>query len=148
MLPLLGIASLMTIDAPADEPPLGRITGLGGVFFKSANPKKIAAWYREILGIGVEGWDGAMLPHDTPGHPAFAIWSPFAADTDYFEPGTASYMVNFAVDDLDAFLMRLKAKGVEPVARDDSDPNGKFAWLIDPEGTKIELWQAVEEDDD
>lgn len=123
-------------------PPIGRITGLGGIFFKSPDPTALATWYRETLGIGMEGWDGAMFASDAPGHPPMQLWSPFKATTDYFAPSESSFMINFAVDDLDAFLARIAEKGVEPLKRDDSDPHGNFAWIMDPDGTKIELWQA------
>ena len=127
----------MTSDAPQ---PAGRITGLGGVFFKSRDPAALAAWYRETLGIGVEGWDGAMFA-PAPDGPPFQLWSPFQESSDYFAPSPAPFMINFAVDDLDAFLVRLAGKGVEILKRDDSDANGKFAWILDPDGTKLELWE-------
>lgn len=121
---------------------MARITGIGGIFFKSADPKALAAWYRDVLGLAVEDWGGALLAHDAPGHPPHAVWSPFAADTKYFAPSTREFMINFAVDDLDAMLARIEAKGATILARDDSDPNGRFAWLLDPDGTKIELWEG------
>jgi len=127
-------------DETQSAPP-GRITGLGGIFFKSRDPDALAAWYRDVLGVGMEGWNGAMFASDAPGRPPYQIWSPFEASTSYFAPSESAYMINFAVDDLDAFLARLDEKGVAPTARDDSDANGRFAWLIDPEGTKIELWE-------
>lgn len=119
----------------------GRITGVGGVFFKSKDPKALAAWYRDVLGLPVESWGGAALRYDAPGHPPVLVWNAFPQTTDYMAPSTREFMVNFAVDDMDAFLARLKAKGVAILKRDDKDPNGKFAWILDPEGTKIELWQ-------
>jgi len=118
-----------------------RVTGIGGVFFKSKDPKALSAWYRDVLGLKVEAWGGATLNYDAPGHPPVLVWSPFAANTDYMAPSQREFMLNFAVDDLDAFLDRLKAKGVAILKRDDSDPNGRFAWIVDPDGTKIELWQ-------
>ena len=132
-------ALIMTSSATAAEP--GHITGLGGVFLKSKDPKALTAWYRDVLGIPMESWGGAMLRYDAPGHPPMIVFSTFPADSTYFEPSKRETMLNFAVDDLDAFLARLKAKGVEPLKRDDSDPNGHFAWIVDPDGTKIELWQ-------
>ena len=120
----------------------GRITGIGGVFVASKDPKALAAWYRDVLGLAVEPWGGAMLRLDAPAHPAVAVWAPFKADGGHFSPSTREFMVNFAVDDLDAFLVRLAAKGVAILKRDDSDPSGRFAWILDPDGTKIELWQA------
>jgi catechol 2,3-dioxygenase-like lactoylglutathione lyase family enzyme len=120
---------------------VGRITGVGGVFVRSKDPKALAAWYRDVLGIPVEAWGGAILRYDAPGHPPVLTWSPFPRSTGYMAPSTREFMLNFAVDDLDAFLGRLKAKGVAVLKRDDSDPSGSFAWILDPDGTKIELWQ-------
>ncbi len=132
-------ALVMASGATAAEP--GRITGLGGVFIKSKDPKALAAWYRDVLGIPMESWGGAMLRYDAPGHPPMVVFSHFPADSDYFDPSRREVMLNFGVDDLDAFLARLKAKGVELLKRDDTDPSGSFAWIMDPDGTKIELWQ-------
>ena len=124
--------------------PIGRITGVGGVFFKSDNPEALSAWYRDVLGLNIETWGGAMLAYDAPDHPPMVVWSPFPAATDHMAPSTREFMINFAVDDLDALLARLASKGVTVLKRDDTDPNGKFAWLLDPDGTKLELWQPIE----
>jgi predicted enzyme related to lactoylglutathione lyase len=123
------------------SPPAGRITGFGGIFFKSPDPDTLALWYRETLGLGSEGWSGAMLATDTADRPPYQIWSPFKDSSDYFAPSPAPFMINFAVDDLDAFLARLVDKGVAPVGRDDGDENGRFAWIMDPDGNKLELWE-------
>jgi catechol 2,3-dioxygenase-like lactoylglutathione lyase family enzyme len=120
---------------------MGRITGLGGVFFKSPDPKKLAAWYRDVLGIEIMDWGGALLRYDAPNHPPFIVWNPFPEDADYFKPCPREFMINFAVDDMDDFLARLVALGVALVGRDDESPYGRFAWFLDPDGTKIELWQ-------
>jgi predicted enzyme related to lactoylglutathione lyase len=130
----------MSSGALAAEP--GRITGVGGVFVKSKDPKALTAWYRDVLGIHVEPWGGAMLRYDAPGHPPMVVWNAFAADGSYMQPSTREFMINFAVDDMDAFLARIEAKGVKVLKRDDSDPSGRFAWIMDPDGTKIELWQS------
>jgi predicted enzyme related to lactoylglutathione lyase len=129
--------------APADlhADPVGHITGVGGLFVKSKDPKALAAWYRDVLGVTLEPWGGAMLRYDAPGHPPVLVWSAFPQASDQMAPSTREFMINFAVDDLNAFLARLKAKGVAVIKRDDSDPNGSFAWIMDPDGTKIELWQ-------
>jgi predicted enzyme related to lactoylglutathione lyase len=121
----------------------GHITGVGGIFFKSKDPKALAAWYRDVLGLPVEDWGGAALRTVAPGHPPVLVWNAVPENSDYFAPSTRSYMVNFAVDDLDAILARLKKKGVKILKRDDSDANGRFAWILDPEGTKIELWEPA-----
>lgn len=121
--------------------PTGRITGVGGVFFKAKDPKALAAWYRDVLGLPVGAWGGAPLRYDAPDHPPMLIWTAFPATTRYFAPSTAEFMINYAVDDMAAFLARLHEKGVEPIKRVDDDPNGRFAWVLDPEGNKIELWE-------
>jgi len=126
--------------APADEPSPGRITGIGGIFFKAKDPKALVAWYRDVLGMQLEAWGGAALRYDAPQHPPAAIWGVFSEKTGYFAPSTNEFVINYAVDDLDAFLARLKAKGVEPLKRSD-DVTGRFAWIVDPEGHKIELWE-------
>lgn len=126
---------------PVLAEPAGHVTGVGGVFIKSKNPKALADWYRDVLGLKIEAWGGAALPYDAPGHPPVVVWSPFPASSDYMAPSTREFMVNFAVDDLDALLARLASKGVNILRRDDTDPNGKFAWILDPDGTKVELWQ-------
>ncbi|HWA89032.1 MAG TPA: VOC family protein [Rhizomicrobium sp.] len=121
---------------------MARITGIGGIFFKARDPKALAAWYRDVLGLKVEEWGGAMLRTDEPGRPDITVWNAFSADTKYFEPSTREFMINFAVDDLDGVVAQLEAKGVAILKRDDGDPHGRFAWILDPEGTKLELWQA------
>lgn len=135
-----GLIALSGQTATPAEP-AGHITGVGGVFFKSKDPKALAAWYRDVLGLKVESWGGAMLPYDAPGHPPAVVWSPFSQTGDYMAPSPREFMVNFAVDDLDAIIARLESKGVKIIRRDDSDPNGHFAWILDPDGTKLELWQ-------
>lgn len=121
---------------------MAKITGVGGIFFKSPDPDKLGAWYRDVLGLELSDHGGAMLSYETPGHPPFVVWSPFAADTGYFAPSTRELMINFAVDDLDAFLATIEAKGVKVLGREDYD-YGRFAWIMDPDGTKIELWQPL-----
>ncbi len=146
MLRFLAFTLLMTAAtsaSAADESSKGRITGIGGIFFKAKDPKALAAWYRDVLGLPLESWGGAMLKYDAPGHPPMLVWNAFPAGTDYFAPSDRQYMINYAVDDLDAFLARIEAKGVKVLKRDDSDPSGKFAWIMDPEGSKLELWQPV-----
>jgi len=144
MLRFLAIILLMTTTAvSAEEPAKGRITGIGGVFFKAKDPKALAAWYRDVLGLPIQSWGGATLDYDAPGHPPMVVWNAFPADTDYFGPSESDHMINYAVDDLDAFLARIEAKGVPVLKRDDSDPSGKFAWILDPEGNKLELWQPL-----
>ena len=141
----LGLGALVLAGpataAPDDPPPAGHITGIGGVFFKAKDPKTLAAWYRDVLGMPVQPWGGAALRYDAPGHPPVAAWSAFPATTKYFAPSTSDFMINYAVDDMDAMVARLQAKGVEILKRSDDDENGRFAWVVDPEGNKIELWE-------
>lgn len=125
----------------ASAPPAGHITGVGGVFFKAKDPKALAAWYRDVLGMPVEVWGGAALRYDAPKHPPVLAWNAFPASTKYFAPSESGWMINYAVDDMDALLARLRSKGVTVLKRDDSDPNGRFAWIVDPEGNKVELWE-------
>ncbi|MGH7022396.1 MAG: VOC family protein [Caulobacteraceae bacterium] len=120
---------------------VGHITGVGGIFLKSKNPKALAAWYRDVLGVPLEPWGGATFRYDAPGHPPVLVWNALPATTTYMAPSTREFMIDFAVDDLDAFLARLKAKGVTVLKRAGADPSGKFAWILDPDGTKIELWE-------
>lgn len=137
-LTLLSVTGLATA---ASAPPAGHITGVGGIFFKAKDPKALAAWYRDVLGMPVEAWGGAALRYDAPKHPPALAWNAFPATTNYFAPSTSGLMINYAVDDMDALLKRLQSKGVTVLKRDDSDPNGRFAWILDPEGNKIELWE-------
>ena len=125
--------------APAPEP--GHITGIGGVFFKARDPKALAAWYRDVLGMPLQPWGGAALRYDAPGHPSAAAWSAFAASSNDFAPSASDFMINYAVDDMEALVARLKAKGVAIIKRRDEDPYGRFAWILDPEGNKVELWE-------
>lgn len=133
---------LMTVSREAQSAEVaGHITGVGGVFFKAKDPKALAAWYRDVLGLPVESWGGAALHYDAVKHPPAVAWNAFPASTKYFAPSTSDFMINYTVDQMDPLLARLRAKGVAILKRDDSDPNGRFVWILDPEGNKIELWE-------
>lgn len=135
---------LMMAAGPAQSAPAeaaGHVTGVGGVFFKAKDPKALAAWYRDVLGVPVQPWGGAALRYDAPKHPPALAWNPFPATTDHFAPSTGDFMINYAVDDMDAIVARLQAKGVAILKRDDADDYGRFAWILDPEGNKVELWE-------
>ena len=139
---LAGIAlGLAIMPAGLHAEPRGHVTGIGGIFIKSDNPKALMAWYRDVLGVKLEAWGGAMLSYDAPGHPPVMTLNAFDRATTYMDPSKREFMLNFAVDDLTTMLDRLKARGVLVLKRDDSDPSGRFAWILDPEGTKIELWE-------
>jgi len=135
------VLSMHGLVMAESAPPAGHITGVGGVFFKAKDPKNLAAWYRNVLGMPVEAWGGAALRYDAPQHPPVLTWNAFPASTKYFAPSTSGLMINYTVDDMDALLARLKSKGVTVLKRDDSDPNGRFAWILDLEGNKVELWE-------
>jgi predicted enzyme related to lactoylglutathione lyase len=141
---LIWSAGLLAFLAPsvAEAQTTGHITGVGGIFVVSKDPKKLAAWYRDVLGITIEPWGGAALRYDEPNHPPVLVWNALREGSKYAAPSTRDFMLDFAVDDLDAFVARLQSKGVAILGRDDSDPSGRFAWILDPDGTKIELWQA------
>jgi predicted enzyme related to lactoylglutathione lyase len=119
----------------------GHVTGIGGVFVKSTHPQALATWYRDMLGITLEPWGGSVLRYDAPHHPPKAAWIALPGDSTYTAPSSRDFMLDFAVDDLDAVIARLAANKVKILKRDDSDPSGRFAWILDPDGTKIELWQ-------
>jgi predicted enzyme related to lactoylglutathione lyase len=119
---------------------MAKVTGLGGIFFKSRDPAALGAWYARHLGLNVEEWGGVRFNEDDQ-RPGYTLWSPFAADTGYFGPGAQHYMINFRVDDLDALLAQLRVAGVEVDERIDQSEFGRFGWIVDPEGTRIELWQ-------
>ena len=119
---------------------MARITGLGGIFYKVENPERTRAWYQETLGIGGE-W-GAMFPFKKDEDEGFSLVSPFKSDSDYFAPSDARFMINLRVDDLDGMIVELEAKGIEILGRQDED-YGRFGWILDPDGVKVELWQQL-----
>jgi catechol 2,3-dioxygenase-like lactoylglutathione lyase family enzyme len=119
---------------------MGKVTGLGGIFYKVADPDKTRAWYQETLGIGGD-W-GAMFPFKADDAEGFSLFSPFKADSDYFSPSDKGFMVNLRVDNLDEMVADLKAKHIEILGRQDED-YGRFAWIMDPDGVKVELWQQL-----
>ncbi|WP_201314617.1 VOC family protein [Dyella sp. EPa41] len=137
----LTLLSMTGLATAASAPPAGHVTGVGGIFFKAKDPKALAAWYRDVLGMPVEAWGGAALRYDAPKHPPALAWNAFPASTKYFEPSSSGLMIDYAVDDMDALLARLQSRHVTVLKRDDNDPNGRFAWILDPEGNKVELWQ-------
>ena len=123
----------------------GRIIGIGGVFFKSANRDQMREWYAKHLGLADKG-QGVMLPwreHDDPQKEHVTVWTVFPASSKYFDPSPAPFMINYIVDDMDALLERLKQEGVkiDPNRMDES--YGRFAWIYDSDGNKIELWQPL-----
>ncbi len=120
---------------------MAKVTGLGGLFYKVADPARTQAWYKETLGIGGD-WGAHFRWADEGKDDPYSLLSPFKAETDYFGPSEAAFMVNLRVDDLEAFLEALKAKGIEILGTQFED-YGKFAWILDCDGVKIELWEQV-----
>ena len=124
-----------------------RVTGIGGVFFKAKDPKALAEWYSKHLGMDVEEWGGVAFRWVTKDNPAgigSTVWSPFKEDTSYFSPSAATFMVNYRVEDLHGLLAALRAEGCRVEDKVEESEYGKFGWVIDPEGNKLELWQPPE----
>ncbi|MBL4790459.1 MAG: VOC family protein [Kordiimonadaceae bacterium] len=123
----------------------GVITGIGGIFVKCTDRAKLLRWYQEVLKFPFDGY-GASFSFPKTGdekHGGYQVWAPFDSDTDHFSPSTKDFMINFRVRGLEALLKRLKAEGVEQMGEIDVYDYGKFAWILDPEGTKIELWEQT-----
>ncbi len=121
-----------------------RVTGIGGVFFKAKNPERMRDWYKQHLGIDVQEWGGAAFRWvDADGTPlgGTTAWAVKPDQPDTFAPSTASFMVNYRVADLNALLKALKQEGCNVLDKTDESEYGKFGWVIDPEGNKVELWE-------
>ena len=114
-----------------------RATGIGGIFFKSADPEKLQAWYEKHLGLPREAHGGITFQSDT----GPTVWAAFKKDTGYFGPGPAPFMINYRVDDLHALLAALRAEGVAVDDKVEEYEYGKFGWATDPEGNRFELWE-------
>ena len=125
---------------------MAKVTGIGGIFFKSkADKAALVDWYQKNLGMKLEGWGGAVLrwPDDGREDGGLTVWTVAEKGTKWFSPSDSSFMVNYRVDDLDGLLAQLKSAGVEVLQGPDSAENGKFAWILDLEGNKVELWQPM-----
>ena len=120
-----------------------RVTGIGGVFFKAKDPKALGEWYRDHLGMALSDFGGAVLKwkDDHADDGGASVWHVAAADTKWFAPSESAFMINYRVDDLTALLAQLAAAGISPQKGPEEHPNGKFAWVMDPEGNKVELWE-------
>ena len=132
----------MATDKTAER---GRVIGIGGVFFKSGDPDRLSGWYREQLGIsgGAEGILFKWRPVETPDVEHCTVWSVFPANTRYFDPSAAPFLINYIVDDLDALLAKLDRSGPNAEIKREDHEYGRFAWVIDPDGNKIELWEPT-----
>jgi predicted enzyme related to lactoylglutathione lyase len=119
-----------------------RVTGIGGIFFSARDPVALCAWYKTHLGIDVQDWGGAAFRWvDDDGKPTGGTTAWTIGDGKYFAPSTAPFMVNYRVADLPGLLAQLRAEGCEVLDQTDESEFGKFGWVMDPEGNKIELWQ-------
>jgi predicted enzyme related to lactoylglutathione lyase len=121
-----------------------RVTGIGGIFFKAKDPVALRAWYRTHLGIDVQSWGGAAFRWtDADGNPTTGttIWTVAEAGGDFFAPSTSSFMVNYRVADLHALIQVLRSEGCRVLEKTEDSEYGKFGWVIDPEGNKVELWE-------
>lgn len=124
-----------------------RVTGIGGVFFKAREPERLREWYRNHLGIDVQDWGGAVFvwkEPDQPNQTGSTTWSIFPESSDYFNPSTAPFMINYRVENLESVLQALREEGCKVDNRLESTEYGKFGWVMDPEGNRIELWQPPE----
>ena len=127
------------VPARAESPP--RVTGIGGVFFKSSNPAALKQWYSKHLGLELNG-DGALLKWKTlDDKPGCTQWAVFKAETSYFAPSKASFMINYRVDHLEALIPVLKSEGVTVVDKMEVYSYGRFVHILDPDGNKLELWE-------
>jgi predicted enzyme related to lactoylglutathione lyase len=123
---------------------MAKVTGIGGVFFKSrSSNKELAAWYARHLGMPAEDWGGALLkwPEDKSGDGGVTVWHVAEKDTEWFAPSQSSFMINYRVDDLEEMCAQLREGGVEIHKGPETHDNGLFAWIMDPDGNKVELWQ-------
>ncbi|MCU0432172.1 MAG: VOC family protein [Bacteroidia bacterium] len=125
---------------------MAKVTSLGGILFKSDDPKAQNEWYKKHLGLqtGDYGTTFIWRKHAHPEQTGFTVWSPFSNNTQYFAPSEKSFMINFRVDNLDELLAQLKEQGVQQVGEVQDYEYGRFAWIMDPEGNKIELWQPLD----
>ena len=120
---------------------MAKVLGIGGVFFKSADPAGLTAWYERWLGFASDTANSAIFKPDAMPENCFTVWSPFAAGTDYFAPGTREFMVNLIVDHLETALAQVAEGGAQVVGAIEEYDYGRFGWFVDPDGNKVELWE-------
>ena len=138
-----GALSGAAVATLAQGPEEAAVTGIGGVFFRVEDPERFSAWYQEHLGIEVGQWGATFLwrEHEDPDVEGRTVWAPFPRDTEYFGPGSQAFMINFRVTNLDRLLARLEAAGVQQADTMETYPYGRFAWIVDVEGNRVELWE-------
>jgi predicted enzyme related to lactoylglutathione lyase len=128
------------------EATMAKVTGIGGVFFKSRNDSAaLAAWYQKHLGMTLESFGGAILrwPDDKAEDNGLTVWHIAEKESQWFSPSDSAFMINYRVDNLGEMIAQLRADGVEVIRGPESHENGKFAWVMDPEGNKVELWEPM-----
>lgn len=122
-----------------------RVTGIGGIFFKAKNPKKVQAWYAKHLGLPIDpnwgGWQWEWRDAKNPKTKGSTVWNAFEEKTKYFKPSKKQFMINYRVENLTKVLEALKKEGVSVDPKVDSSEYGKFGWIMDCEGNRIELWE-------
>jgi len=128
---------------------MAKVTGIGGVFFKAkSDPRELAAWYARHLGLPLQPWGGALLKWSVDPAPdgGITVWHVADNGTEWFSPSPASFMINYRVDELEPLLAQLRTNGVSILKGPESDENGRFAWILDPDGNKVELWEPTARD--
>jgi len=151
ILPALACAETITAasgepsDHPIEQKAVSRVTGIGGIFLKAKDPAMLRAWYKKHLGIDVQAWGGTAFRWvDGAGHPTAGTTAWFIGNGKNFAPSTASFMINYRVSDLHGLLAALRAEGCDVLEKTEESEDGKFGWVMDPEGNKVELWQPPE----
>jgi predicted enzyme related to lactoylglutathione lyase len=125
---------------------MAKVTGIGGVFFKTKSDNKaLAAWYQKHLGIALQEFGGAVLrwTEDKAEDQGLTVWHVAAKDSKWFSPSSSDFMINYRVDNMSEMVEQLKQGGVEIIQGPESHENGKFAWILDPDGNKVELWEPM-----
>jgi predicted enzyme related to lactoylglutathione lyase len=123
---------------------MGHVVGIGGIFFKAKDPTALREWYRRHLGMDVQEWGGMAFDWnraDGPGTNGVTAWSIFDENASNFAPSSQRFMVNYIVNDLDALLHALRSEGCDVDGKTDESEYGKFGWVMDPEGNRLELWE-------
>lgn len=123
---------------------MAKVTGIGGVFFKSRNDSAaLAKWYEKHLGVNLADFGGAILnwQEDKADDNGLTVWHVAAKDSEWFSPSQSAFMINYRIDDMAGMLTQLKRGGIEILQGPESHENGKFAWIMDPDGNKVELWE-------
>ena len=141
---LNGLGSTITTFGARNRNIMAKVTGIGGVFFKAqSDSKELASWYEKHLGFKLEAWGGAVLQweEDKAEDKGLTVWNVAKKESEWFSPSQSSFMINYRVDDMEAMIQQLKEAGVEIVKGPEAHENGKFAWIMDPDGNKVELWE-------